>query len=233
MKSSKNPWLRHVVLVAEDLRVVTAQLRDFLGLLPGVDGDMSHLGLDHEVLTIGDTFLEVLTPRPDAEPGPAGRALQRDGDGGYMAIVQVDDAAATGKRAEAAGLRVVHEGTHAGNSFVQYHPKEAGTLLETDQIRPPESWHFAPEIFGRACTDVSEQIVRVTIATPEPRAVAERWSVLLDVSAPGSASLDLGGVIAEFVEGPGRGVTGLEIKAAETERRGDTADIGGITIRMV
>jgi hypothetical protein len=57
-------------------------------------------------MPIGDTFIEVVAPVEEGTT--AGRLLdKRGGDGGYMAIFQVDDIAAARANAERLGVRVV------------------------------------------------------------------------------------------------------------------------------
>ncbi|MFT5978037.1 MAG: hypothetical protein ACI9AO_000880, partial [Ilumatobacter sp.] len=83
--------LRQVALVAHDLDAVVGELCDTLGLTvcfndPGV----GEFGLHNALMVIGDQFLEVVSP---TQPDTAGGRLldKRNGDGGYMAIYEVDD----------------------------------------------------------------------------------------------------------------------------------------------
>ena len=54
------------------------------------DPGVGHFGLENAVIPIGNDFLEVVSPVE--ENTTAGRFLdKRNGDGGYMIIIQVDD----------------------------------------------------------------------------------------------------------------------------------------------
>ena len=54
------------------------------------DPGVGHFGLENAVIPIGTDFLEVVSPKE--ENTTAGRFLdKRNGDGGYMIIIQVDD----------------------------------------------------------------------------------------------------------------------------------------------
>src|SRR2546429_1412054 len=99
--------LRQVALVAERLEPVERALRRELGLgEPFRDPGVAEFGLENAVMALGDTFLEVVSPvRPDTT---AGRYLdRRGGDGGYMAIFQVEDLAGARSRLDDLGVRVV------------------------------------------------------------------------------------------------------------------------------
>ncbi|HMC42059.1 MAG TPA: hypothetical protein VKI20_03535, partial [Acidimicrobiales bacterium] len=90
--------LRQVALVARRLEPVETALRRELGLgEPFRDPGVAEFGLENAVMSVGDTFLEVVAPvRPDTT---AGRYLdRRGGDGGYMAIFQVGDLARVRRR---------------------------------------------------------------------------------------------------------------------------------------
>ena len=54
------------------------------------DPGVSHFGLENAVIPIGTDFLEVVSPKENNTT--AGRYLKkRNGDGGYMVIIQVND----------------------------------------------------------------------------------------------------------------------------------------------
>src|ERR1700727_3727281 len=96
--------LRQIALVATDLAAARADISAVLGLDYAYDDPgVGKFGLRNAVFPIGDTFLEVVSPK---EPGTtAGRLLEkRGGDGGYMVILQVEDlvqARARGREAAA------------------------------------------------------------------------------------------------------------------------------------
>ena len=81
--------LRQVALVAADLPAVIRPFQRIFALGEGfVDEGIATFGLVNEVFPVGDTFLELLSPK---QPGTtAGRLLdRRKGDGGYHATCAV------------------------------------------------------------------------------------------------------------------------------------------------
>src|ERR1044072_4219726 len=99
--------LRQVALVAAELEPAADALREALD--PGEplrDPGVGEFGLENVVFSVGDTFIEVVSPV--REGTTAGRYLdKRGGDSGYMAIFQVPDTPAARTRAEELGVRVV------------------------------------------------------------------------------------------------------------------------------
>ncbi len=116
--------LRQIALVGRDLEAARADITAVLGLGgayadPGGGKD----GLHNGVWPIGDTFLEVVTPKTDGTA--AGRVLDKGGgDGGYMAIFQCDDLAAARARVAEKGIRIVchHSEQRAGIVPTPVHP---------------------------------------------------------------------------------------------------------------
>jgi hypothetical protein len=83
--------LRQIALVATDLAAARADISAVLGVQYAFDDPaVGKYGLRNAVFPIGDTFLEVVSPKESGTT--AGRLLEkRGGDGGYMVILQVDD----------------------------------------------------------------------------------------------------------------------------------------------
>ena len=101
--------LRQVALVAQERDPVVAALCAHLGVTvcfedPGVEV----FGLHNALMTIGDQFIEVVSPVEEGTT--AGRLLdRRSGDGGYMAIFECDDLDRRVDLVTAAGVRIVFE----------------------------------------------------------------------------------------------------------------------------
>ena len=122
--------LRQVALVARDLDAVVGELCEHLGLTvcfhdPGV----AAFGLRNALMMIGDQFLEVVSP---TQPGTtAGRLLdKRNGDGGYMAIYEVDDLdSIVGRTAEILGVPIDGDGRREIASRSRGTPRIANRLL--------------------------------------------------------------------------------------------------------
>ena len=77
--------IRQIALVARELEPVVADLCAVLGLEVALrDPGVAEFGLHNAVMPVGDTFLEVVSPRARGHER-AGRFLERrSGDGGYM-----------------------------------------------------------------------------------------------------------------------------------------------------
>src|SRR5882757_4988031 len=98
--------LRQIALVGGDLAAAEADIRAVLGLDYAYDDPgVGKFGLKNAVFPVGETFLEVVSPK---EPGTtAGRLLEkRGGDGGYMVILQVDDLEQARARVRDASARI-------------------------------------------------------------------------------------------------------------------------------
>jgi hypothetical protein len=215
------PRLRQVAFAATDLAAVVAQLRSALALHePYRDPGVGVFGLANAVFTVGDTFLEVVSPVQDGTS--AGRYLQRQGgDCGYMAMVQVPDAAAARRRLVDLGVRVVWD--HAepdapgqGSPDVidlHLHPGDVpGTLLALDETRPTGSWRWGgPSWAGAVPPHEPGGIRALTVAVADPTATAARWAAVLDVPPDGPRLL-LGDSEVSFVEATDRdGIVGLTV----------------------
>jgi hypothetical protein len=189
--------LRQAVLVCAELEPTVGRLREALGLgEPFSDPGVAHFGLRNAVCALGDDFLEVVAP---ARPGTAaGRHLERRGEGGYMALFQVDDLEAARARAEALGVRTVWWIDLPDISASHLHPSDlGGTIVSLDRPDPPESWRWGgPAWTGRAGRGAPGRLAGVTIRVAEPETVAERWAQVLGVPPAPVLALDGGQHVA-------------------------------------
>jgi hypothetical protein len=173
--------LRQIALVARDLDAAVAELRRTLDLgEPFHDPGVEVFGLHNAVLPVGDTFLEVVSPLRDDCSG-ARYLERRDGDGGYMVIVQTDDLAAARQRIQATQTRIVFELTLEDIATVHLHPRDThGALLSIDASMPPAEWRWAgPDWRARSRSARCSGIVGAEIQCDAPAEVAARWSRLL------------------------------------------------------
>lgn len=174
--------LRQIALVGHDLEAAAADIVAVLGLGGTyADPGVGKFGLMNAVWPVGDTFLEVVTPKA---PGTtAGRLLEkRGGNGGYMVLVQVDDIAVARNHIEAAGARVIEEVDMPGTvSMSHIHPKDiGGAILSVDQMFPPESWEWGgPDWRTNAKTETSVSIVGGELQGDDPADMAARWAKVL------------------------------------------------------
>ncbi|KAI4605825.1 hypothetical protein J4E83_010488 [Alternaria metachromatica] len=144
--------LRQIALVAEDIECAKQLLTYVLGTeVVFEDPAVEQWGLKNFLIPIGGDFIEVVSP---IKPGTtAGRLIEKRGDGGYMIIMQTDDAKKRREYIEAKGLsRVIFEHSYADSVCIQYHPKgiKGGMMPELDSHVPgpknptPVQTRFSP-----------------------------------------------------------------------------------------
>ena len=190
------PRLRQAVVAAWDLEATTSALRRKLGLEEGFhDPGVGEFGLNNEVLPIGNTFFEVVSPLLAGRSTAAGRFLSRTADrGGYMAIFQVSDAVAARARIEALGLRIVWSGSLHGIVGAHIHPADiGGAIVSIDAIEDGhiDAWPWAgPNWESRSNGAVASSICGLEIAARDPQAMAAIWAAVLDLPVLSPDPLD-------------------------------------------
>jgi len=196
--------LRQIALAARDLDTVAGRLEAVFGLkIAYRDPHIVHYGLRNAVMPAGAGFIEIVEPvRDDAS---AARFLaRRGGDAGYMLILQTADAQAERTRIAALGVRVVDDIDRSDYRAAHFHPGDFGGVLTSvdeqrtggDWLEPFGDWWPAGPDWRASRTDEVIEITAVTLAGPDPHALATRWSVLtghaLDTADPLRLPLDLG-----------------------------------------
>jgi hypothetical protein len=253
-------WLRlkQLALVARNLPPIVDDIRDVFGLEVGFrDPAVKVFGLENAIFPVTNQFIEVVSPIQDATAG--GRYLaRRNGDGGYMVILQCDDHAPRKKRVAELGIRKALEQDEPEYKIMQLHPRDTGgSFLEIDvQIGGEDisgPWHPAGRNWKSAVrSDVVRAIAAAEIQSPEPDALASRWSSILDLplkpDAIGHPSLVLENALIRFVkdcDGRGEGLGGIDLVVADrarlianAERRGrrvsdDLVMVCGIRFRLL
>jgi hypothetical protein len=228
------PLIRQVVLLVPELEPALEQFRQAFGLGKGITSPgMAKLGFTHEVFTFGDSFLEICAPlKADSH---SGRLVARKGAMGYMVVVQVDNLDNLVTRAAAQGIQPLFVQDLHGNAISQWHPKALGTLVEFDQINPVDSWHYAPQVFERKCTDVALDIVGAVLAVADPEAMASTWSTLLEAPRVDSTTLDLQRTRLRFVPMVGErpGLVEVELDPRDVSRVGERIRLGGVDFSFV
>lgn len=203
--------LRQIALVAKDLAAARADISAVLGIDYAYDDPgVGKYGLRNAVFPIGDTFLEVVSPK---EPGTtAGRLLEkRRGDGGYMVILQVDDLAKALDRVKDASARIADQRDKDGAAFTHIHPKDiGGAILSLDRMVPKERWEWGgPQWQSHVCTDTSVKLAGAELQARNPAQMAARWAKVLGREATEESGvwriLLEDGEIRFTVESDGRG----------------------------
>ena len=216
--------LRQIALVAHDLEKAKADITAVLGLGKDYpDPGVGHFGLVNAVWPVGDTFLEVVSPKQDGTT--AGRLLdKRGGDGGYMTIFQTGDIRQARARAAEHGVRFVWNTDREDGVWASHlHPKDTGgTLISFDQMEPPARWEWGgPDWQKNAKTDVAQEIVGAELQADDPAALSERWAAVLGLKREerdGAWRLALEGGELRFVparDGRGEGLGGFDVKVRD------------------
>lgn len=235
MTATTLPRLRQIVLITGDLDAATAHARHLFGFTDGIrdEESMAALGFEHEVFTFGDTFLEIVAPL--SADSPHGRMVAAHGDSGYMVDVQVADLDGLVERARVAGITPVLDQEFQGHRITQWHPRELGTLAEFDQVEPVHTWHFAPRIFRARSTAVVRDIAGATLAVPDPKVMAIRWSHVLGSPRIGTTvPLSCQERLSFVACGSGRaGLRVVDVLAADPAAVGESVDLCGVSFRFV
>ena len=217
--------LRQVALVAHDLDAAVDTLCDQLGITvcfndPGV----SAFGLRNALMMIGDQFLEVVAPTEEGTT--AGRLLQkRRGDGGYMAIYEVDDLDERETRLTDAGVRIVWRGDFPTIRGRHLHPADlGGAIVSVDQPVPNGSWLWGgPTWTAYQDCGVVSAIAGVVIGAADPAGMQRRWQQCGLAHA----------VRFQEATDRGDGIDELELVASDRNRAGETMRACGVLIRLV
>ena len=208
--------LRQVALVAEAL----APIRELLFGLLGVERDFAdpgvgEFGLENSVMSIGDTFLEVVAPMQSETA--AGRLLAtRGGDGGYMVLLQVDDIAPYDAHMTELQLRKIWQVDRSEVKAFHLHPKDIGAaIVSVDQMNPAASWLWGGPDWAKQAARYAQTICAVDIQSDHPQKLAQQWAHILMCSAQpqgdGAVILLADGRINFLLatDGRGPGVSGL------------------------
>lgn len=230
------PRLRQAVVAAIDLDATATALEAHLGVHdPFVDPGVGHFGLRNAVYTLGDTFIEIVSPVQDDTA--AGRQISRaGGDCGYMCMFELADEEATRARVAEAGARLVHDHSHPDIVDLHLHPKDVpGAIVALNMTQPEGSWRWGGPSWAGAVPEHDAGGLRgLTVAVHDPHKVAATWSRLLGVPADGTRiPLDAGAQSVDFVPtGEGEVERIVEVRASAPGHNGD-AEIAGVRFRCI
>ena len=244
--------LRQIALVSENFLAVRDALFALLGLDDGhVDPKIDQFGLQNVVMTLGDTFLEVVSPI--REGTTAGRLLEkRNGDGGYMVIVQVDDLKKERERIEKTDIRTVFSADTGRAAAIHLHPLDVpGAIASLDQMKPPQAWYWAgpdwDQRVARHVGDIRAAEIQCDNVSKVSQNWAEAYGVAVDHSA-GVPSLKFKRSEVRFVainDGRGPGLRAIDIEIIDKdalfaaaqqlglERYGNTVNVCGTDINLI
>src|SRR3954452_19378145 len=187
------PRVRQVVLAAADLDAVTAELeRELEGGSAFRDEGVGHFGLRNAVYSLGDSFVEGVSPGHTYTA--VGRHLERcGGDSGYMVMFEVADAGRTRDRLDQLGVRIVWDTTHPDIVDLHLHPKDVGgALVALDITEPVGSWRWGGGAWTATAPEPAAGGVRaLTVAVSDPNKAARRWAEVIGLDDPRGATLQL------------------------------------------
>ena len=146
------------------------------------DPDVGHFGLQNAVIPIGTDFLEVVSPKENNTA--AGRYLKkRNGDGGYMVIIQVNDFMKAKKHVKKNDIDIVWESDHQQAKAIHLHPKQmGGAIVSLDWMNPKDSWKWAgPNWKEFVNTKRVKRIIGVEIQSEDPETLKNMWQLVLNV----------------------------------------------------
>lgn len=153
------------------------------------DPGVGEFGLHNALMTIGDQFLEVVAPTEDGTT--AGRLLdRRGGDGGYMAIYEVDDLDRRVEHLREHDVRIVWSLDLPDIRGRHLHPRDVGgAIVSVDEPLPAGSWRWAgPDWTAHSDTSVVSGIAGVTVSAADPVAMRARWAEPSSTTRSGSSS---------------------------------------------
>lgn len=197
---TKGLRLRQIVFACES-ETSFDTLQHILGFGAPFHDDLSTFGLVNAVFALGDQFVEIVVPKTD--DAPARRFLNRNGEGGYMAIFQVPDMNAARARLDKLNMRRVWNADLDDISASHIHPADiGGAIVSIDEPRPAASWRWGgPDWTSNTVPGAASGI---TLTSPDPAALARRWADAL------GAEMEDGETHFETLDGPIEFILGEE-----------------------
>jgi hypothetical protein len=220
--------LRQICLVAAELRPAVDDLKSVLGIDECFhDPGVAKYGLENALLPIGRNFMEVVAPA--AAGTAAGRYMdRRGGDGGYIVILQCDDAIRRRAHYADMGVRIANSLDYGDFLGTQLHPKDTGgCMLEVDQQDGDVvdgAWHPAGCDWERTVrSDGATAMTGCTLQSTDPEKLAHHWAKILERPVDLNAGafripLDNGFIdVVEPQDDRGDGLIGVTVQTASAE----------------
>ena len=207
------PRIRQLVLAARDLEARAQEFHQVFGMEVSFrDPGLVHFGLQNVVMTVGDTFLEIINPiSDDLSQSAGGRFLMRNGDGGYMVIIQVASIEATRSLIERAECQIIWDASgqvdevNASGKGLHVHPRDAGTILSLDQMTPESEWVWADANWQRhSHSGLGVGLCGCTMVSANAETIARHWGHMLDTEVHPDANgwlLNLNETLCRFQPG--------------------------------
>jgi hypothetical protein len=216
--------LRQIALVAHSLEDAVAEVSETLDLdVVYRDPGVAHFGLHNALFCLGDQFIEIVSPI--AEGTTAGRLLdKRGGDGGYMALFEVDNLDERLAIAETHNVRRVWQGSVPGIRGAHLHPRDTGgTLVSIDQPDVAGEWAWGgPTWKSRRASSIVSGIASFTVGVPRPTITGQRWRALdIDHSVEFTTCTERG-----------EGLDAVTLTCVDSSRDGESVTLVGTTFTL-
>ena len=187
------------------------------------DPGVGHFGLENAVIPIGKDFLEVVSPVQEGTT--AERFInKRNGDGGYMIIIQVDDFQQSKALVSQNGIDIVWETDLPEAKAIHLHPKQTGgAILSLDWMDPKDSWKWAGPNWTDHISGPISGVEGVEIQSNNPQEMFETWSQILGNPRMNKedGEIYLNNTWIKFIldlDGRGPGVSSFILRCNEIER---------------
>tara|TARA_Y100001935_G_scaffold121498_1_gene100522 strand:+ start:1122 stop:1856 length:735 start_codon:yes stop_codon:yes gene_type:complete len=187
------------------------------------DPGVGHFGLENAVIPIGKDFLEVVSPVQEGTT--AERFInKRNGDGGYMIIIQVDDFQQSKALVSQKGIDIVWETDLPEAKAIHLHPKQTGgAILSLDWMDPKDSWKWAGPNWTDHISGPISGVEGVEIQSNNPQEMFETWSQILGNPRMNKedGEIYLNNTWIKFIldlDGRGPGVSSFILRCNEIER---------------
>ncbi len=229
--------IRQIVVAAQVLQPSSQLLADVFALEPPyADPGVAEFGIHNAVFAFGDQFIEVISPTQANTA--CGRHLAKEGDSGYMVILQTDSLARERERFASLGVRSVWQIDLPDISAMHLHPKDVGAaIVSLDEPRPPASWRWGgPQWRVAPGPAGAQRVLGITLRSANAKALATRWAEVLGRPAPQAVGevwrvgFNEGFVDVASAPGHSDGVTGFSLQVADTAAVLARAQAAGLAV---
>lgn len=244
--------IKQLVFVSEERDKLAKQICNLLDLKETYhDAGLISFGLENVLIPLNDTFFEIVMPVQ--ENTTAERFLnKRNGGGGYMVIVDVENFEKEEERINSSDIDIVWHGDRRKGEIrartIHLHPKQiGGAILSLDKMEPANAWLWAGTDWEK---DINLKLVDclsgVILQSSNPSDLCSKWEKALGIKRSSSdeitIQLDRSKIIfIEDADGRGEGVSAFIIKSLNKEKilknalemkimRNNEISLGGVRI---
>ena len=233
--------LRQICLVASELEPVVDDLCAVFGVkVCHRDPEVGQFGLHNALMPFGSSFLEVVAPQRDGTA--AGRYLERrQGDGGYMVILDSEALPRWRSHVAAIGVRIAAPLALGDYEGMQLHPRDTGgALLEINSTLNGASlegpyWPAGPHWRDAVATDRVSGIAGAVLQGDDPAALARKWGEILQWPATQEQAdwqVQVDNAKLRFVDATdarGEGLAAVTVRARDADAIRATAKARGLS----